>query len=341
MREWKKTVVAAMALALMAGTAPAASQQLEKVRTNSIPFYTGFSIYAAHELGLFKKHGIDTEPKWFPSGAPIIQAAAAEQWDVTFLGAPPTVIGGPTLGLVTIGMIVEEADIHQLVGRPEFIAKAKANPKEALKGAKIFVTTLSTGHFMTEGCLKHLGLTQNDVQIIPSEQAATLSAFAAGQGDLAQVWPPQSTALRLRGNQVLCDGPMAKLSIPSVWVAHPKFVKEKPHLVKKWIAANIEAVEWMKKDEKATLELYKKYDKHRGFNSSEEVLKEETKLAMGSLDAKGQLAVLKGKDGGKAYIVNSYEKIAEFFVRTGRLKEVPNYVPLVNPSFMEEVAAGR
>lgn len=340
MRMWMKSAFIAAALSFQFGGSPSTAQTLEKVRTTSIPFYTGFSVYVAHELGLFKKHGIDTEPKWYPSGAPIVQSAAAGQWDMTFLGAPPAVLGGPTLGLKTVGMIVEEADIHQLIGRPELVAKIKADPK-ALKGAKIFVTTLSTGHFMTEGCLKHFGLTQNDVQIIPSEQAATLSAFVAGQGDLAQAWPPASTTLRIRGNQVLCDGPMDKQSIPSVWVAHPKFHQEKPHLVKKWIAANIEAVAWMKADPARTLELFTKYDKFRGFNSTEEVLKEETRLAMGSLDANAQLALLSGKDGAKPYIVNSYEKIAEFFVRVGRLKEVPNYGPLVDASFMRDVAAGK
>ena len=51
--------------------------------------------------------------------------------------------------------------------------------------------------------------------------------------------------------------------------------------------------------------------------------------------------MLEGKGGAKPYIVNSYEKIAEFFVRVGRLKSVPNYAPLVDASFVRQIADGK
>lgn len=325
-----------MLAGMLGGTSAAA---LETVRTYSIPFYTGFSIFVADQLGLFEKHGIRTEPQWFPSGAPIVQAAAANQWDMTFLGAPPAVLGGPTLGLVTVGMVVEEAPIHQLLARPEVAEAARANP-ESLKGKRAFVTTLSTGHFMTEGCLQMMGLTQDDIQIIPSEQHATVSAFAAGEGDLAQVWPPQSTALRDRGAEVLCDADMAGQSIPSVWVAHPRFAAERPDLVAAWIAANLEAVEWMKQDPEQTLEMYRAYDQFRGFETSESGLREEAELAAGALTGAEQLALMTPGEGGSVSLVESYEAIAEFFVRVGRLQSVPDYGPLVDPSFMQQAVSG-
>jgi len=321
---------------ILSGSGAAA---LETVRTYSIPFYTGFSIFVADQLGLFEKHGIRTEPQWFPSGAPIIQAAAANQWDMTFLGAPPAVLGGPTLGLVTVGMVVEEAPIHQLVARPALAAEVRANP-EALRGKSVFVTTLSTGHFMTEGCLNMMGLSQDDVRIIPSEQAATVSAFAAGEGDLAQVWPPQSTALRDRGAEVICDATTAGLSIPAVWVAHPRFAAERPDLVAAWVAANLEAVEWMKQDPAQTLEMYRAYDRFRGFETSEAGLREEAELASGALVGADQLALLTPGDDGKASLVESYEAIAEFFIRVGRLQAMPDFAPLVNPSFLEQAVHG-
>ncbi len=330
-------VLAALTAAILlvaSGTAHAA----DRVRTTSIPFYTGFSVYVADQLGLFRKHGIETEPRWFPSGAPIVQAAAADQWDMTFLGAPPAVLGGPTLGLITVGMVVEEAAIHQLIGRAPYVEQARADPAR-LRGARIFVTTLSTGHFMTEGCLQHLGLKQSDVQLIPSEQASSLSAFAAGQGDLVQAWPPQSTVLRQRGHLVLCDAPMAKQSIPSVWVAHPKFARANPDAVVRWIRANLEAVAWMKADPERAFQMYRRYDQFRGFNLDDAVLREEAQLAAGALDAQAQLAQLTAPAGGKPPLQDSYEKIAEFFVRVGRLRSVPNYGKLIDPQFMRRAAA--
>ena len=310
---------------------------LEKVRTYSIPFFSGFSVYVAEQEGFFEKHGIETKAKWFPSGAPIIQAAASFQWDMTFLGAPPAVLGGPAMGLKTVGMVYEERAIHELIGRPDFVAAVKKN-KNKLKGAKIFVTTLSTGHFMTESCLQHLGVSQSDITIIPSEQASTVSAFSAGEGDLAQAWPPATNALRARGNKTLCDAKMAGLSIPSVWVAHPKFAKKNPDLVEKWLKANLEAIAWIKKDPKRTFELYKKYDKYRGFETSEGVLREEAILAATALSASEQVKLLSSQNGKKPSIVSSYEEIAKFYMRVGRLKKVPDYSGLVDGSYMKKLA---
>jgi len=99
--------------------ASAPATAMDKIRTNSMSYYTGFPIFVADKLGLYKEHDIDTEPKYFPSGAPVIQAAAAKQWDITFPGAPLATLAGPKLGLVTIGFVTEEAAIYQMIGRPD------------------------------------------------------------------------------------------------------------------------------------------------------------------------------------------------------------------------------
>ena len=323
-----------LALPLGTGIATAA----DKVRTFNMPYYTGFPIYVADQLGLFEKHGIETEPKYFPSGAPVIQAAAAKQWDITFLGAPPATLAGPQLGLVTIGVVQEGANIHRLVGRPDYVAKIKADPA-TLKGAKVFVTTLSTGHYMVEGCLKSMGLTQEDVTILPSEQTATVSAFAAGEGDLAQVWPPQDAALIGQGNEQLCNGTQAGISIPDIWIAAPHFVEEKPEVIVRWLKATTEAIEWIKEDEQRTYEMYLKFEQFRGFDLDESVLREEVKL-LGLLNSGQQMleAMSPGADG-KSYIAKGYEGVAGFFNRVGRMDNIPDYQPLVDSSFLEKAIA--
>jgi ABC-type nitrate/sulfonate/bicarbonate transport system substrate-binding protein len=315
------------------------AQALEKVRTTSITAYTGFTIYAAKALGLFKKYGIDTDPKWYPSGAPIMQAAAADAWDITFLRAPPAALGGPKLGLITIGMIVEDAGTQELIGPPAFVAKIKKKP-QALRGAKIFVTSLSVGDYMTEACLKKVGLTEADVKIIPSEQQATLSAFIAGYGDLAQVWAPQSTALKDRGNVVYCNATETNLSMPAVWIINPKFAAN-PKTIINWLKANLAAVNWLLADRNRAFDLYKKYDKYRGFNFSDKLLQGEVNLVMSTyMGLTDQLKMLsKGPDGIKP-IARSFEGIARFFIRRGRMKKVPDYSKLVDASYFKAMASG-
>ncbi len=326
------TLLAAAAISFSCGAAAA----MDKIRTNNMPYYTGFPIFVADRLGLYEKQGIDTEPKYFPSGAPIIQAAAAKQWDITFLGAPPATLAGPTLGLVTIGFVTEEAGIHQLIGRPDDVAAAKAEAS-FLKGKQIFVTTVSTGHYMVEGCLGSMGLSIDEVTILPSEQTATLSAFTAGEGDFAQAWPPQNDAMLAQGNEVLCDGIQADLSIPSVWIAAPHIIEENPDAVIRWLRATSEAVDWIKEDKARAMEMYQEFEQFRGFDLDPAVLAKEVDTMFNDLVQAPEMIEKMTASGGEAsYLAKGYEGVAGFFNRVGRMDSIPDYEPLIDPSFLQK-----
>jgi NitT/TauT family transport system substrate-binding protein len=333
MGKWLRAVALALVTTFIA--LPGYAQNLQKVRTFTQTNYPGFIQYVTRELGLFTKYGLDPDMRFFPSGAPIVQAAAAKEWDVAFICAPPAVIGASSLGLNTKGMPYEESPTHLLIGRPDYVAKVRAN-HDAMKGAKIFVTTLSTGHYMTEGCLRKFGLKSSDVNIIPSEQTATLSAFSAGQGDLAQVWPPFTFALEERGNQVLCDGKQAGISIPSVWVTTKDFAASKPDLLVKWLKANGEAVDWIRKDKARTTDMYRKFMQLVGQTYNDKTLSEVVDVVMTAETLPDQLKALSASGGEKPYLIRSYEGIAQFFIRNGRLQQVPDFAPLVNASFLAQ-----
>jgi ABC-type nitrate/sulfonate/bicarbonate transport system substrate-binding protein len=178
------------------------------------------------------------------------------------------------------------------------------------------------------------------VSIIPSDQQSTVSAFSAGQGDLAQTWSPQNTALRQRGNQILCDARQTRLSMPAVWVAHPDFIKRKPEVVARWIRANLEAIDILKKDRNKAFALYRKYDAFRGFNYTDELLKEELEYVLGTyLSGAEQLKLFARDSSGKAPIVKSFEDISQFFIRQGRLKEVPKFESLVDDRYLKAAVA--
>jgi len=333
-------VIAGLAAALVM-TAPASAQQKDKIRLAAQVWYPSFPQYVAMEQGIYAKWGLDPEIKVYPSGAPIVQAAATNEWDVAHIGAPPT-IQGYKLGLIIAGVISEEAVIHQLIGRPDYVEAAKKDPSK-IKGAKIFITTASTGHYMVEACLKARGLAMTDVQVLPSEQQASLSAFMAGNGDLAQFWTPQSTAARARGMKVLCDGPEAKLKIPSVWVIHPEFAKKNPDAAVRWLRATLEGAD-MARDKAKTAAIYKKWDQYRGTQTPDDFLKEEIDLASDLWPLKTQLEVMKGAGGAKPYVFEALEGITDFYIRIGRMKETPDAAKaavnkMVDTSWLDKAAA--
>ena len=109
-------------MVVLAGFLPAAAQQKDKIRLAGQVWYPTFPMYTAIENGIYAKWGLDPTIKIFPSGAPIVQAAATNEWDVAHIGLPPTV-QGVKLGLIIAGVISEEAVIHQLVGRPDYVSK--------------------------------------------------------------------------------------------------------------------------------------------------------------------------------------------------------------------------
>lgn len=333
---------------IIAGTAlavgfasPVAAQQKDKIRIAAQVWYPSFPQYVAMEQGIYAKWGLDPTMKVYPSGAPIVQAAATNEWDVAHIGAPPT-IQGYKLNLVIAGVISEEAVMHQLIGRPDYVEAAKKDPSK-IKGAKVFITTASTGHYMVESCLQKRGLTMNDVQVLPSEQQASLSAFMAGNGDLAQFWAPQTTAARGRGMKVLCDGTEVGLKIPSVWVIHPEFAKKNPDAAVRWLRATLEGVSWSQVDRNKSYALYKKWDQYRGTQTPDDFLKEEFDLALDLWPIKKQLEVMKA-GGNKAYVYQALEGITDFYIRLGRIKDAPDVAKaavnkLVDTSWLDKAAA--
>ncbi len=325
-------------IVVLAGILPAAAQQKDKIRIAGQVWYPTFPMYTAIENGIYAKWGLDPTIKIFPSGAPIVQAAATSEWDVAHIGLPPTV-QGVKLGLIIAGVISEEAVIHQLIGRPDYIATVQKEPAK-LKGAKIFITTASTGHYMVELCLKKRGITMSDVQVLPSEQQASLSAFISGNGDLAQFWTPLGAAARSKGNKILCDGIEAGAKIPSVWVIHPDFAKKNPDAAVRWLRATLESAEWARKDKAAAAELYKKWDSFRGTQTADEFLKEEIDLATDLWPLAEQIVRMKGEAGKPAYINEAIDGIAQFYVRIGRMKEIsPEVVKMIDTSWIDKVAA--
>ena len=306
-------------LSIAAFALPAAAQQADKLRIAAQIWFPSFPQFVAMDQGIYAKWGLDPQIKVYTSGAPIVQAATTNEWDVAHIGAPPT-IQGYKLGLVIAGVINEEAVIHELIGRPDWVDAAKKDPAK-VKGAKVFITTASTGHYVVEGCLKQRGLSMNDIQVLPSEQQASLSAFMAGNGDLAQLWTPQTTAARARGMKVLCNGVETGLKIPSVWVIHPEFAQKSPDAAVRWLRATLDAEVWMQADRNRSYALYKKWDQFRGTQTPDEFLKEELDLALDLWPLKKQFEVMKGVGGQKPYIFEALEGITDFYVRLGRMKD--------------------
>lgn len=195
----------------------------------------------------FNPFGYTVKYQLFPSGAPQLEALAAGQWSVGAMGTLPSVLSGMRFGALFIGTFSDDSETNDLWVRPDspLLKVRGADPKFPLiygspadwKGKKILCTTMSNGHYMVTATLKALGLTEKDVSIVQMEQGQAIAAFAAGQGDVLQVWAPGSYVAEDKGWKRVSSGGCAGIVIPDGLVVSKAFAESNPEAVANWLAS--------------------------------------------------------------------------------------------------------
>ena len=102
------------------------------------------------------------------------------------------------------------------------------------------------------------------------------------------------------------------------------------------LKANGEAVDWIRKDKARTTDMYRKFMQLVGQTYNDKTLSEVVDVVMTAETLPDQLKALSASGGEKPYLIRSYEGIAQFFIRNGRLQQVPDFAPLVNASFLAQ-----
>jgi hypothetical protein len=82
--------------------------------------------------------------------------------------------------------------------------------------------------------------------------------------------------------------------------------------------------------------MYRKFMQLVGQTYNDKTLSEVVDVVMTAETLSDQLKALSPSGSEKPYIIRSYEGIAQFFIRNGRLQQVPDFAPLVNASFLAQ-----
>jgi len=213
--------------------------------------------WVAREAGIFSKHGLEVEVIATPSGVEGMNALIAGE--VQFL----QIAGGTTvsaaLGGADVMVVATTIDtfVQNLVARPE-IERAELLKGKAL-GISRFGTSIDTGARIA---LRHFGLVpEKDVAIV--QIGSVESIVAAMQGNRVQAgilsYPSISRAKKL-GHRVLLD--ISALGIPYASTGittRGKLIREDPDLVRRYLAAQLEAIARMKRDKNLATAVMGKY----------------------------------------------------------------------------------
>jgi ABC-type nitrate/sulfonate/bicarbonate transport system substrate-binding protein len=257
----KQYVIALLCAGVFMARSPAAAADAPPIRKIRVAITsisgTMAPPWAAHEAGIFKKHGLQVEVIATPSGIQGTNALiAGEVAFVQIAGGTTTgaAVGGADLKIVatTVGTLVQN-----LVVRPEF------DKPEQLRGKSIGISRFGTSlHTGARLAAKHLGLEPGkDVHIV--EIGAGEWIVGAMQGNRVQAgvfgYPATSRAVKL-GNRVLLHIPTLNIAYASTGVStRGDLIREDPDLVRRYLTAQVEAIALMKKDRPFTMKVLAKY----------------------------------------------------------------------------------
>src|SRR6266481_1234426 len=248
-------VVGCVSISTSAG---AAGEATRKIRA-AITSISGAMVppWAAHEAGIFRRHGLDIEVIAMPSGIQGMGALIAGE--VAFV----QIAGGTTAGAAVSGANVKIVAttvgtlLLNLVARPEI------EKPEQLRGKNIGISRYGTSlHTGARIAMKHFGLEPGkDVAIVEIGSGDWIVGALQGGRVQAAVfgYPATSRAVKL-GNRLLLHLPSLNIPYASTGVStRGDIIRDDPDLVKHYLSAEVEAIALMRKDRAFTLKVSSKY----------------------------------------------------------------------------------
>lgn len=157
-----------------------------KVAYSDWPGWTAFAI--AEQKGWFKEAGVEVELLWFEYG-PSMEAYAAGKVDAVMVTNGDALVTGAG-GAKNVAILV----VDYSNGNDMIVAKPGIKSVKDLKGKKIGIEVGFVEHLLLLKALESAGLSESDVEIVPTPTNQTPQVLASGQVDAIGAWQPNSGA---------------------------------------------------------------------------------------------------------------------------------------------------
>lgn len=327
-------------LASLALVAPSLAQAAAPIRVSyqpatywSLPFLVGV------ERGFWAQEGLKPELLAYPHGAPQVDAGAKDAWDVGGIGSAPAVLGAARFGLLTIGITNDESFANAVMVRGDAAATWLRRPPRDLRGKTVLLTPASTGEYVLRAYLGRIGLDPKAVKMVHMEQMAIVSAFTAGKtGDVFVLWAPYLYIALSRGGKVLANGRSAGVTVPGALVAHPRFARDHPELVERFLRVYFRSLDWQRGNRAQALDILARFSAQAGVKIDKRWLDEgfKTRPVWGLA---GQLGLLSRRDG-PSIVDRWFAQVGEEFVEAGVLQANPDPARYITDEYMKMAAVG-
>ena len=213
--------------------------------------------WAAHESGIFEKHGLQVEVIATPSGLQGMNTLIAREVDFVHIA------GGTTAGAAVGGADVKIIATNVATLLLNLAVRPEIEKSEQLRGKSVGISRFGTSlHTGARVALKHFGLDPGrDVAIVEIGAGDWIvSALHSGRVHAGVFgYPATSKAVKL-GNRVMLHLPDLAIPYAANGVSiRGELIRNEPDYVRRYLAAVIEAGALMKKNRDFTYRVLRKY----------------------------------------------------------------------------------
>ena len=273
---------AGAASAALIGLSHKALAQDDKILIGFWPIASGLPLYAGLERGIFKEAGLNVEGAKFASAQQVAEAMIAGRIHGSANGTASAALGLAEITSPNLFKIICSNPSNRTLVLDEFVVPKDSPIKTIaeLAGKKIASGPGIQNVTLAKVILEKNGITNPQVVELPIGQH--VPALAAGQIDAAYTLEPTGTAGRLKGlTRVLEPGVISKYVLgnhDAPWFGGSAsvttaFLKDRPEVAKRYVAAYAKAVDWVRKNPDAAR------NHMDGFTAIEPALVKEVPLA--------------------------------------------------------------
>lgn len=315
-RPWKALLaggaIAALALTGCAGgEEPSGGEDgLTPISLVSQPNGAGLAMYIATELGYFEDEGLDPEVTFYPSGPASLAAGAAGEWDAGWSGAPPTLSGANSFGLIPAGTMIQEDANHIMFMRASVLEGS--SEADVLTSHPVATSQNSLAEQVMRACAEHFGVDPAAVEMVPLDGGQVVQALQSGQVDVANSWStPDFELLDDPEYEQVCNGELAGVAVICAYVVTPKFAEENPEAAASFLRAVYRANEFIRDNHEEAVDHLLDYYQANGVSGGRDQADYEVRIRdWKTLDQ----AIAEIENGDTAAALTAS---AEFFVANG------------------------
>ncbi|GHG37064.1 ABC transporter substrate-binding protein [Paracoccus aerius] len=302
------------------------------------PAIYGLGIEIATAKGWWEEAGLDPQFTMFPSGAPQIAAAAAGDWDVGLIGAPPAVLGASRIGLQTIGVATVEGNANVVLARPDQAEQIRDDPS-LLKGKPFLLSTNSTAEYAAWGCLSKLGLQKGDMQFVNLSPSQIVSAFTNGEGTLAATFTPFAYTIEQHAGAVrLCSAADADLFLLSAIVVRPEYAEADKQAVAKFLATYLRAIQWIKNNQEEAQTMLKEFYAKNGVLIEDKYMLQEMSQDRQQYSLEQQLEAF-SRASGPSTIDQAFDSFMDYLIETGTIQQKLEPESFISDEYLQMIEA--